>query len=482
MKFRLMPIALSLCLLCTTSYSQAKDINLPDIGDSGATIMTPAQAHRIGEAVVHKLRREGMIVDDPVLTTYLNQLGYKLLAQRENPEQTKFSFFMVNDDSVNAFALPGGFIGVNYGLVKDTDNEDELAAVLAHEISHVTQRHFSRTYEANKHSDLPIIAALLAAIVLGSRGNADAGQAAIATAAGASAHHQLSVSRHHEEEADRLGIELMSRAGYNPEMMAKFFEKLQNQARLYGTSVPPFLQDHPVNSERITDALNRAAQLPKPKPHDEFTYYLMRYRVIAESANDNQAMARQFHAKLEQAQGEKETALRYGYMLSLLRMGDYRAAQAQVDRLLKKHPMRIVFLLAKANILSNAGHIPAAIRIYKDALKYYPDNSALTYGYADALLKDKKYKTAANVIQSFLKQNTHNPDFYRLLSHATMKTGKVAASHEALAEYYYQIGQLHQAIDQIHIALKIKHLDFYTTSRLEAQLALIKQEIPKEDN
>lgn len=444
--------------------------------------MTPAAAHRIGAAVVHNLRREGMVVDDPVLTAYLNQLGYKLLAQRDNPEQTKFTFFMVNDDSVNAFALPGGFIGVNYGLVKDTNNEDELAAVLAHEISHVTQHHFSRTYEANKHSDLPIIAALLAAIILGSHGNGDAGQAALLTAAGATAHHQLSVSRHHEEEADRMGIQLMSKAGYNPEMMADFFQKLQNQSRLYGTSVPPFLQDHPVNSERITDARNRAAQLPKPRPHDEFTYYLMRYRVIAESASDKQAIAKQFRTELAQTQGEKETAIRYGYTLSLIRLGDYQAALIQVEQLLQHYPMRIVFLLAKANIISGEGHVPAAIKVYQNALKYYPDNAALTYGYADALLKSGKSKMAATVLESFLKQDTHNPDFYRLLAQATMETGKTAASHEAMAEYYYQIGQLHQAIDQINIALKIKHLDFYTITRLEAQLALIKQEVPKEDN
>lgn len=481
MKFRLFPVALSICLACTTSFSRAKDLNLPDIGDSGAAVMTPAKAHRVGEAVMHKLRREGMIVDDPVLTAYLNQLGYKLLAQRDDPDQTKYTFFLVNDKSVNAFALPGGFIGVNYGLVKDTDSEDELAAVMAHEISHVTQRHFQRAYDVGKHSELPVIAAIIAAIVLGAKGNADVGQAAIATAAGATAQHHINFTRHNEEEADRIGIHLMSKAGFNPEKMADFFEKMEKQARLNGNHVPAFLLDHPVNSERITDARNRAAQLPKPKPHDELTYYLMRNRIIAESASNNQATAKEFRTELQQAQGEQQTALLYGYALSLIRLGHYSQALKQVNRLLKQQPQRIVFLLAKANIYMRSGQVPKAISIYENSLQLYPDNPAFTYDYANALLQQGKNKQAEKVLQAYLKQPPGNPDFYQLLARATMHTGKPAASHEALAEYYYQIGQLHQAIDQIKIALKIKHLDFYTTTRLEAQLAHIKEEIPKED-
>ncbi|MEJ2392016.1 MAG: M48 family metalloprotease [Gammaproteobacteria bacterium] len=481
MKTRLSPIVLSMCLLCSPTYSNAKDLALPDIGDSRAAVMTPEQARRIGEAVVHKLRREGMVVDDPVVTGYLNQLGYKLLAQRDNPGQTTFTFFLVNDSSINAFALPGGFIGVNYGLIKATDTEGELASVLAHEIAHVLQRHFSRSYEMNKHSSLPILAAILAAIVLGAKGNADVGQAAIATAAGATAQHHINFTRHNEEEADRVGIHLLAKAGFDPEMMAELFEKLQRQARLSGTNIPPFLLTHPVNSERITDAKNRAAQLPRPKPHDELTYYLMRNRIFAESASDKQASANKFRLELQQAQGEKDIAVRYGYTLSLIRLGEYKAALKQVDQLLKAHPMRIVFLLAKANIYAKSGQIPSALAIYRHALDYYPDNSALTYGYADALIQGGKNAQAENVLNNFLKQKRNNPDFYRLLARASMQTGNKAASHEALAEYYYQIGQLHQAIDQIKIALKIKHLDFYTTNRLEAQLALIKEEVPKED-
>jgi predicted Zn-dependent protease len=480
-KYRFFPFILALCLICTTSYSQASDLELPDLGDSGAALMTPAQERRVGEAVMHKLRRAGMIVDDPITTSYLNQLGYRLLAQRDNPDQTQFTFFLVNDKSINAFALPGGFIGVNYGLVMATDSEDELASVLAHEISHVTQRHYARAYDMGKSSELPVLAAIIAAIVLGAQGNADVGQAAIASVAGASAQHQINFTRHNEEEADRIGIQLMAKAGFDPEMMAEFFEKLEKQSRLYGANVPPFLLDHPVNSERITDARNRAEQLPKPKPHDELMYLLIRDRIIAQSDSNKQATEKKFQAQLKQAQGEQQIALRYGYALSLIRLEKYDQALKEIDRLMQKDPQRIAFLLAKSEINMRAGHVKQAIKTFEHALQIYPANSALTYNYANALIRDGQYKKAEHVLDSFLKTPPDNPNFYQLLAMATTKIGKPASAHEALAEYYYQIGQLHQAIDQIKLALKIKHLDFYTTSRLEAQLARIKEEVPKQE-
>lgn len=479
-KYRYLPITLSLCLFCTTTFSQAKELDLPDIGDSGAALMTPAQERRVGEATMHFLRSKGMIVDDSITTSYLNQLGYRLLAQRDNPDQTTFTFFLVNDKSVNAFALPGGFIGVNYGLIMATDNEDELAAVLAHEISHVTQRHYARAYDMGSSSELPVLAAIIAGIIIGAKGNADVGQAAIATAAGASAQHQINFTRHNEEEADRIGIQLLSKAGFDPEMMAGFFEKLDKEARLYGTNLPAFLQDHPVNSERITDARNRAQQMPRPKPHDELMYLLMRDRIIAESGSDKQAIEKKFEEDLKQAQGEQQMALRYGYALSLIRLEKYDQALKEINLLLKQDPQRIVFLLTKADVYVRAGHVPLAIQIYERALQLYPANSALTYNYASALLQEGKYTRAEQVLETFLKVPTDNPNFYQLLAKATTKTGKPASAHEALSEYYYQVGQLHQAIDQINLALKVKNLDFYTTSRLEAQLARIKEEVPKE--
>lgn len=480
-KWRLLPVILAISISCTTSFTRAKDLDLPDIGDSGAALMTAAQEQRVGEAVMHNLRRSGLIVDDPILTEYINHLGYQLLSQRENPEQTKFTFFLVNDKTINAFALPGGFIGINYGLVMASESESELASVLAHEIAHVTQRHYARAYDVGSATELPILAAIIAAIVLGASGNADIGQAAIASIAGATIQREINFTRHNEEEADRVGIQLLAKAGYDAEKMASFFEKLDNEARLYGIDIPEFLRTHPVNTSRISDARNRAHVLPPVKPRDDLTYLLMRYRIVALSNPDKQASEKKFLEDLKQAQGNQQTALRYGYMLSLIRLEKFKQAQTEVEALLKKDPHRIAFLLAKAEIEVHAGQMHQAIKTYENALRIYPANKSLTYDYVNALMQQGEYKKADQVLSTFLKTPPENPSFYQNLARVKTKTGELANAHEAMAMYYHQIGQLHQAIDQINLALKVKDLDFYTVSRLEAQLAQIKEEIPKQE-
>ena len=210
-------------------------------------------------------------------------------------------------------------------------------------------------------------------------------------------------------------------------------------------------------------------------------YLLIRDRIIAQSDSNKQAVAKKFQEQLKQAQGEQQIALRYGYALALIRLEKYDQALKEIENLLKKDPQRIAFLLAKAEINMRAGQVAQAIKTYEHALQIYPANSALTYNYANALIRDGQYKKAEHVLDNFLKTPANNPDFYQLLAKVTTKIGNPAKAHEALAEYYYQTGQLHQAIDQIKVALKIKHLDFYTTSRLEAQLARIKEEVPKQE-
>ncbi len=455
------------------------NLDLPDLGDAGLASMNPAQEYRTGATVVRNLRRAGLIIDDPLLTDYLNQLGYKLISHHDHNQQSQFQFFLVNDGSINAFALPGGFIGIHYGLFRETESESELASVIAHEIAHVTQRHYARAFNANSASELPVLAALIAAIVLGSQGS-DLGQAALASVAASQAQSQINFTRQNEYEADRIGIGILSRAGYEPEKMADFFDKLERESRLHGINVPEFLRTHPVNENRIADARNRARLVQKSTPPDSLSYHLMRQRIVALASKDKKFSEQQYRDDLSRLKGNALIAARYGYALNLMRQEKYAAAEQEIADLLKQHPQRIALLLARAEIAYRSGQIENALSTYKHALTLYPDNASIIYDYAEVLLRTKQFVKAEQLLGEFLKKPPRNPMFYKFLAQTKAALNQPAQSHEALAEYYYQIGQFHQAIDQLNLALKSSSADFYTTSRLEARLTHIKEEIPRE--
>jgi predicted Zn-dependent protease len=463
-------------LMLNTSYAQ--NLDLPDLGSQGGALITPADEHRTGATVVRNLRHAGLIIDDPLITDYLNQLGYKLLAHYHYDSSNQFQFFLVDDKSINAFALPGGYIGINYGLFTETESESELASVFAHEIAHVTQRHYARAYESASGAQLPVLAAIIAAIVLGSKGGNDVGQAALATAAAAQVREQINFTRQNEQEADRIGIQILSDAGFNPTKMASFFEKVERESRLYGINVPEFLLTHPVSVSRIADARARAQQLPKMKIKPSLDYLIIRNRILALSNQDKQNNLASYRQMLKTETGEKLIAAKYGYILSLIRVERFGEASKLIDSLLKQYPHKIAFLLAKAEIQTKNKQTDQAIKTYQQALATYPGNESILHDYIEVLVQERKFKLAKNVLESFLKTQPKNPVFYKYLAQTKAALNSPAESHEALAEYYYQRGQFHQAIDQINIALKTTKDDFYTASKLEAKLRYIKEEIP----
>lgn len=459
----------------------ANESDLPDLGATGAAAVTEAEEYRTGSAVIRNLQNAGLIINDPLITDYLNQLGYNLLSHYDHSGD--FQFFLIDDPSINAFALPGGFILVNYGLFEKTDSESELASVLAHEIAHVTQRHYARAYGLNKDSNLPFLAAIIAAVILGSQSK-DAGQAtqaAVLTAAAAQIQQKINFTRQNEQEADRIGIKILSDSGYDPEKMASFFDKIERESRLYGIDIPEFLRTHPVSSSRIADARDRARLLPKAHPPGQETYLLMRHRIQSLAATDKHQNEKNYQRLIREQSGDELTATRYGLVLSLIRVEQYKEALKQVNILLAKSPMRIAFILAKAQILAKAGQTDKAITTYQSALSLYPGNKSLLHDYIALLLAQKKYQLAMTELKQLLKKPVYNPIFYKYLAEAHARLGEQTESHEALAEYYYQRGQLHQALDQLDIAQKTTK-DFYASSRIEAKRKQIQEEIPLEKN
>jgi len=462
-----MSIYLIMLFLLIASNLYAEELNIPDIGDSAATVLTLTDEKRMGEAVVRNIRRAGKLVDDPLLTEYINNLGNKLVSVSSN-KYYRFKFFIIDEKSINAFALPGGYIGIHYGLILASRNESELASVLAHEIAHVTQRHHARAYDLGKTYETPVLAALVAAILLGANGN-ELGQAALASIAGGTAQLAVNFTRANEKEADRLGVHMLNKGGFDAHSMATFFEQMYKESRLYGSQGPEFLRSHPVTQNRMAEAKLRANQLPLKQPPASIPYHLMKQRIKILNQSDNKELLRDYSIQLLRKTYTHHEAAQYGYAIALLKNKKLKQADKIILQLRKQAPSRIAYIITQAQIAEQSKKGRKALQLYKGALEDYPNNPPLTLSYIEALLKQQKYKQAKSVVDVHLRQSSATPKLYKLLSRIEAKLGNKAATHEATANYYYQIGQTHQALKQINLALKIPALDFYTESRLSAR-------------
>lgn len=465
-----LPLFFIISLIANVSF--ANNIDLPDIGDSAGHI-SPAEEYSTGEAVIRNIRRAGGILDDPLIQNYLNELGYRLVAPSES--QQLFHFFLINDDSINAFALPGGFIGINAGLILATKSESELAGVMAHEIAHVTQRHHARQYEQG-NSNIPVIAALIAAMILGGENN-DVGQAVLSTVAANSVQQQINFTRANEKEADRIGINLLIKSDFNPHGMADFFDTMDKQSRLYGDTIPEFLRTHPVNPSRIADAKHRTNQYPDKLKTSSVTYHLLRARLKVLASENNTKLLNDFSSSLKLGNYQSEEATRYGYALALQKNKKYKQALQQAQILLKKNPERIIYNLLKARVETEAKYYSSAIKTFKKLLNIYPGNNTINLLYAETLLKAHKIKSAYTILQTQIASAEKSPKLYRLFSETQALLNKPASSHQSLAEHYYLLGQTHEAIKQLEIGLKTPKIDFYLTNALEARLKEFKKEL-----
>src|SRR5882672_7555444 len=306
--------------------AQTMGQTLPDLG-GGDSVLSPQLERRIGESIMREIRfRDPSYLDDPEVNDYLTALGSQLAGSRQD-----FEFFGIRDSSINAFALPGGFVAVHTGLISTAETESELASVLAHEVSHVTQRHIARMLSQQQQMQVPMMVALAAAILLGrSRPDLAIGAAMGAQAAGVQA--SLSYSRDFEREADRIGIQRLDEAGFDAHAMAAFFEKMQRSSRVSEDStMPGYFRTHPVTSERIADVQNKAASMPYRQHADSPEFQLVRAKIRADSGEARDAVV-SFESVLREHRYANEAAARYGLALALLRAGKVSQAQAELER------------------------------------------------------------------------------------------------------------------------------------------------------
>ncbi|HET9699653.1 MAG TPA: M48 family metalloprotease [Burkholderiales bacterium] len=440
--------------------------NLPDLGDPSQVDLSPEQERQLGEQIMREIRADRSYLDDPELTDYLNGLGYRLAGG--TGARQEFEFFAIRDSSINAFALPGGFIGVHTGLIMAAQSESEVASVLAHEIAHVTQRHLARMFQTQKTSQITSLVALAVAI-LAARSNAQISNAAMATAQAMNVQNQLNFTREHEREADRIGLQIIEGSGFDPRGMPAFFERLQRGTRLYETSAPAYLRTHPLTFERIADIQNRTLTLPYRQVADSTEFLLLRARLQADEGLPRESV-RLFENNLAEKKYASEQAQRYGLVAALLRAKEPGRAVREATTLRKKFPSHpMVDNLAAQALLAN-NQRAAALEVYRAALKTNPEFRSLVYGYAGALMEDRQYEAALGFLSPRLQLQRGDPRLFQLQSQAYAGLGKRLAQHQSMAEAYVLQGNLTAAIDQLQTALKSGDGDFYQLSAAEARL------------
>lgn len=466
--------SLNLCYGQTANpnYLQNTDeIELPLLGDSSSSIFSLQKEHTLGRAWLRVFRSQVKTIDDPQLQDYVEELTHKLATYSELKDR-RLDVVIVNNPTINAFAVPGGVMGIHNGLLLEAETEAQFASVLSHELGHLSQRHFARSVEAQQRNYLPNMAGLLASVILAATVGGDAGLAAITATQAASLQSQLRYSRLHEQEADRTGMQTMLKANMDPNAAAAMFEIMQRAARYSGTRPPEFLLTHPVTESRISDATNRARQYPKKMYTENEHFQLMRARVELSFINNSAEAVNRFRAKVA-ADSRYHNADEYGLVLALTTNGNLAEAQQRLNKLIAVAPTELSYTLAQADIYIAAENTKKAIELLSNSLSITPNNHPLTMALAQALLKDNQPYKAEEILKEHSKHKPNDPSVWYLLAETHGLAGDIVGVHLARAEYFVLNGALDLATKQLGYALPLVKQNHLSTIRIKERITQI---------
>ncbi len=463
--------ALSVLVATATAAASAQN-QLPELGDYSSSVVSSAEEQKLGREFMRDARRTLTFVDDPELHDYLNQLGQRLAANSDGGS-VDFSFYLVKDPALNAFAVPGGHISVHTGLILSTRHESELASVLAHEVAHITQRHLPRMLAAMKSQTLPMTAAIIAAILLGGQ----AGQAALVASNASLIERQLSYSRDFEREADAIGIRALARTGFDPRSMPQFFERMQQWARVQDSNAPEFLRTHPLTTDRIAESMSRAERYAAPAHANEARFMHMRAKIRALYESEPARAVKYFASALEDKQDTNIGPNRYGYALALMASSRYDRARAEIQALVATDPENVSYRIAQAEIELSAGNHDRAVELYSAALREHPDAMVMQFYAAAALLKSGRHQDAKQLIRQLMLKRQAEPQLYAMLARAEGELKNPLAAHQALAEYHYLMGYPREALRQLRLARSYAGDSFYASASIDARVTEIEQQL-----
>jgi predicted Zn-dependent protease len=473
----------ALVLLTATSLvfvtgAGADDINLPDLGSPADAILSKSMESQIGRAIMRDIRRSGAVVEDPQITEYINEIGHRVAAQT-NDGDYEFTFFVVDDPVINAFALPGGYIGVHTGLIEASRNEDELAGVLAHEVAHVTQRHIARAVHANSRQSLLTTALMLGALVLGAAGaGGDAVQGAMAIAQGTAAQQQINFTRTNEYEADRIGIGALADAGFDPNGMASFFEVMSRQTTTSPEHrAPEFLRTHPVTATRIAEARSRAREYGRRQSVDTTNYGLSKARLEVARFDTPEEAVVHFEQQDYESQTDNE---KYGRAVAYQRAGRHFDANEIFAELIDRDKKVIAYHIGLGQTQLAIEDYAAGQATFDRALQLFPRNVPLVIEYGELLLQLGKADQAHDMLLDLMNNVPPTPEQVRLIARAANAAGDEAESFYYMSEYRLMIGDLVGGINFLQQALQLPNLQEIQRIRFHARIDFIREFMTEE--
>lgn len=452
-----------------TSAPRSVHSSLPDLGSTANALVSRSEEYQAGRQMMRELRNQNALLDDVETSDYLQSLGARIGAEAQQGEQ-RLTFFAVRDRSINAFALPGGFIGFHTGLILLTSSEAELAGVVAHEVAHVTQRHIARAVEAQGRISITTLAGMLGAVLVGAAtGNADAIPGILAIGQGTAMQQQINFTRMEEHEADRVGIGYLAAAGFDPNGMAAFFETMMRQRGSAGGEIPSLLLTHPVDTVRLAEARARiAAMPPMPRRPESETYAFIRERLRVLTSTSGNDLRRHYEREREAQPGN--AAMRYGAALVELQAGDAPAAIKLLRPLLTDLPQLPLLHAALGQAQLAAGMREESVATFERALTLSPRNVPLTVRYAEALLAMDEPRQAHRMLLDLFNNVAPTPEQIRLIALAANAAGDSADAYAYMAELHLANGDLPLATTQLDLALATPGITEVQRKRFQARL------------
>ena len=468
-----------LYIICTfilvhNAFSQevsSKEIILPELGDRVSGAVSEAQERAIGEIVLEQIYSQAPLISDPLLFDYTEHLIYRL-SEYSQVNDRYFNVLLIDDSSLNAFAAPGGIIGINGGLFLNADNEGQFASVIAHELAHLSQRHFARNVLKSQDSNLASALVMVSSIAIALISN---NPNAISVGPAFLQQQNLRYSRLFEKEADRVGFANLVKAGYNPKSMGEMFENMNDIRRLSGDLPPEFLLTHPLSSSRISDAFNAAEGISEEgKKSDSLEFGLMKARLEVYYEKIPANALRSFQAKVNDNPSDANI---YGLALAHEKNNNFDESLSLLNNLIQKYPKNLVINTTKVDVLLSNDEFSRALILVDRFLEISPKNYPLSISKSKVLLAMERYFESEEIIRDQLLRRNDDPELWLLLSEIQRTSQNIIGYHQSRAEYFLLLGQDEQALNQLEFALQLTQNNFQVSESIMNKIVEIKKDL-----